>query len=188
MHRNKILNYLQAYRERYPEETEVVDRMLSFVDDNPDCFHRELAIGHITGSAWILDSTGTRALLTHHKKLNIWVQPGGHADGDANIEQVAFREATEESGLESLEFVEQALFDIDIHAIPARGQEAAHYHYDCRFVFQATDDNYTVSDESHDLQWVTLADMSDYTTELSILRMVEKTRDLTPRISGQRRA
>ena len=156
----------------------MVDRISSFVEANTDCFSRELAIGHITGSAWILDSTGTRALLTHHKKLNIWVQLGGHADGDPDVEQVAYREAIEESGLDGLEFVDQELFDIDIHQIPARGHEAAHYHYDCRFLFRAVDDHYTVSDESHDLQWVALDDMCSVTSEPSITRMVDKTQKL----------
>lgn len=156
----------------------MVDRIASFVDANADCFSRELAVGHITGSAWVLDSTGTRALLTHHKKLDIWVQLGGHADGDPNVEQVAYREAIEESGLVGLQFVDEALFDIDIHEIPARGDEAAHYHYDCRFLFRAVDDDYIVSDESHDLRWVPLDEMSSVTTEASITRMVDKTQKL----------
>jgi 8-oxo-dGTP pyrophosphatase MutT (NUDIX family) len=175
MHRNKIRDFIKHYRVHYPEEAAVVDRISTFVDANADCFSRELPVGHITGSAWILDSTGTRALLTHHKKLNIWVQLGGHADGDSNVDQVAYREAIEESGLVGLEFVDRALFDIDIHLIPARGLEAAHYHYDCRFLFQAIDDDYIVSDESHDLQWVPLVDMGRFTTEASIARMVDKT-------------
>ena len=152
-----------------------MDRISSFVDANTDCFSRELPIGHITGSAWILDSTGTRALVTHHKKLNIWVQLGGHADGDPDVEQVAYREAVEESGLVGLQFVEQELFDIDIHQIPSRGPEAAHYHYDCRFLFRVVDDHYIVSDESHDLLWVPLDEMCRVTTEPSITRMVDKT-------------
>ena len=106
MHRNKIRNFFKHYRVRYPQEAAVVERISSFVDANTGCFSHELSVGHITGSAWILDSTGTRALLTHHKKLNIWVQLGGHADGDPNVEQVAYREAIEESGLVGLEFVE----------------------------------------------------------------------------------
>jgi 8-oxo-dGTP pyrophosphatase MutT (NUDIX family) len=178
MHRNKILTLFKRYRVRYPQEAVVVERICSFVDANTDCFSRELPVGHITGSAWILDTTGTRALLTHHKKLDIWVQLGGHADGDPDIEQVAYREAIEESGLAGLEFVDQELFDIDIHQIPARGHEAAHYHYDCRFLFRAVDDHYTVSDESHDLLWVPLDDMCSVTTEASITRMVEKTQIL----------
>ena len=184
MHRNKIRLLFKHYRARYPEEVAVVDRICSFVNENTECFSRELAIGHITGSAWILDSTATRALLTHHKKLNIWVQLGGHADGDADVEQVAYREAIEESGLVGLQVVDQELFDIDIHQIPARGPEAAHYHYDCRFLFRAVDDHYIVSDESHDLQWVPLDDMGSVTTEPSITRMVDKTQRLIRAKSG----
>ena len=175
MSRNKILKLFKNYLERYPEESAVVDRITLFVEANVDCFSRDLQVGHITGSAWILDSTGTRSLLTHHKKLNIWVQLGGHADGDSNIDQVALREAREESGLTGLRFLSEQLFDIDIHQIPARGSEKAHYHYDCRFVFQAVDDDYVVSDESHDLSWVELASMQTVTEEESILRMVRKT-------------
>lgn len=178
MHRNKIRNFFKHYRVRYPEEAAVVERISSFVDANTDCFSRELAVGHITGSAWILDSTGARALLTHHKKLNIWVQLGGHTDGDPNVEQVAYREAIEESGLVGLEFVDQELFDIDIHQIQSRGHEEAHYHYDCRFLFRAVDDHYIVSEESHDLLWVPLDDMCSVTTEPSITRMVDKTQKL----------
>ena len=178
MHRNKIRQLFKQYRVRCPQDAAVVEGISSFVDANTDCFSRELPVGHIAGSAWILDSTGTRALLTHHKKLNIWVQLGGHADGDPNVEQVAYREAIEESGLGGLEFVEQELFDIDIHQIPSRGHEAAHYHYDCRFLFRAVDDHYTVSDESHNLLWVALDDMCSVTTEPSITRMVDKTQTL----------
>ncbi len=146
---------------------------------NEDCFKPELQIGHVTGSAWIVNKARDVALLTHHKKLNIWVQLGGHADGDSNIQRVAEREALEESGLMDLVTVSPEIFDIDIHEIPARKTEPAHYHYDCRFLIQAETEDYTVSDESHDLKWIPLADMSTYTTEESVLRMVRKTASFT---------
>ena len=174
-HRQMLSQLVDRYQMRYPEEAQMIERLQAFIRDNPDCFKRQLAVGHVTGSAWLLDAKGTTVLMTHHKKLNIWVQLGGHADGDPNVEQVAYREAIEESGLVGLQFVEQELFDIDIHLIPARGHEAAHYHYDCRFLFRAVDDHYTVSDESHDLLWVALDDMGSVTTEPSIMRMVDKT-------------
>ncbi|HIG44252.1 MAG: NUDIX hydrolase [bacterium] len=179
MHRNKILALFKIYARRHPDESAVVERITSFVNAQPECFRRDLAIGHITGSAWVMDTTGTRVLLTHHKKLNIWVQLGGHADGDSEVDRVAYREAEEESGLLNLHFLSDELFDVDIHQIPSRGSEAEHYHYDCRFVFKAVDDNYIVSDESYDLAWVELDDVRSVTSEASILRMVEKTRLLS---------
>jgi len=177
MHRQKILTLFKSYRVRFPEERQTVDRITTFVEANENCFSRELLTGHITGSAWILDATGDRALLTHHRKLNIWVQLGGHADGDADVQRVAEREAEEESGIALIETLSPDVFDIDIHRIPARKDETEHYHYDCRFLLKAKVDDYIVSDESHDLKWICLDRMQEYSDEESVLRMVKKTRD-----------
>src|SRR5215510_11521790 len=91
-----------------------------FVAANPNCFERSLQIGHVTGSAWIVDLDRTHALLTHHRKLNKWLQLGGHADGDPDILRVALREAREESNLDAIRPVSENIFDVDIHVIPAR--------------------------------------------------------------------
>ncbi|HAK50535.1 MAG TPA: nucleoside triphosphate hydrolase [Gammaproteobacteria bacterium] len=116
-------------------------------------------------------------MLTHHRKLDRWLQPGGHADGQSDVLAVAMREAEEESGLWEIEPVSDSLFDIDIHLIPARGNEAEHFHYDCRFLLRSVgSDQYTVSEESDDLAWILLSDMASYTSEVSITRMVDKVR------------
>lgn len=174
--RQAIISLFDTYLERYPNEADTVLRIRQFVDRHPDCFRRELQEGHVTGSAWVVDRNKSRTLLTHHKKLGIWVQLGGHADGDTDIGAVALREATEESGIDDLILLSPEIFDIDIHLIPARGDEPEHFHYDCRFLIQADNEDYVVSDESHDLAWIALAQITDYTTEASILRMVGKTR------------
>jgi len=169
---------IDRYRLRYPEEAPVTERIQSFIKDHPDCFQRQLSAGHITGSAWLLAADSAAVLLTHHKKLNIWVQLGGHADGESDIAAVAMREALEESGLDGLRLVTTEIFDIDIHAIPARGQEPAHWHYDCRFLLQATaGQSFVVSDESHALAWVGLRDINGLSSAASLRRMVNKTPD-----------
>ena len=175
-HRQMLSQLVDRYQMRYPEEAQVIARLQAFIQDNPDCFNRQLAAGHITGSAWLLDAQGMTVLMTHHKKLNIWVQLGGHADGESDIAQVAMREAHEESGLDDLRLVTPEIFDIDIHAIPARGDEPAHWHYDCRFLLQAAPgQEIVVSDESHALAWVPLAEVEQLSAEASLLRMVSKT-------------
>jgi 8-oxo-dGTP pyrophosphatase MutT (NUDIX family) len=174
-HRAPLISLLESYRAAWPEEVGMVDRYLSFVRENPDCFERSLEAGHVTGSAIILDTTGNRVLLTHHRKLDRWLQPGGHADGIADVAQVAMTEALEESGLASLDFASRSLLDVDIHGIPARAKEPAHFHYDCRFLIQSGgSDEFIVSDESHDLAWVPRDRITDYTDEDSILRMLDK--------------
>ena len=138
-------------------------------------FKRQLEEGHMTASAWLISADGKRVLLTHHRKLNLWLQPGGHCEGDADIRRVALKEAQEESGIDQWDFVSEEIFDIDIHEIPAHRQEPAHYHYDVRFLLQAVgNEDYVVSEESHDLAWVELEKLSAYTDEESILRMARK--------------
>lgn len=168
---------LRDYRARWPAEWEAADRFLAFVTGHRDCFERDLEIGHVTGSAWLVDSSGERVLLTHHKKLDIWVQLGGHADGNPDIAAVALAEATEESGIEGLSFVDQRLFDIDIHRIPARPGEPEHFHFDARFALRAPPGaRFTVSAESHALKWVEIGSLAAFTEEASMLRMATKWR------------
>ena len=179
MHRQNILALIQSYGSRFPNEQQILRRLYKFVSGNPRCFERELLSGHITGSAWIVDKGFEKTLLTHHRKLGKWLQPGGHADGVTDVAEVALREAREESGLSDLALVCDEMFDIDVHLIPARLKEPAHYHFDCRFLICCHgDESYTVSNESHDLAWVPLADIEHYTEEVSILRMVKKTAEL----------
>lgn len=175
MHRNDLLSRLRNYRERFPSEQIIADRLIAFVENHPDCFERSLQTGHITGSAWLVNRAGTHVLLTHHRKLNAWLQLGGHADGNPDILDAARREAIEESGIQTLQTVGTDIFDIDIHRIPARGNEPEHDHYDIRFVFQCLEtEAYTVSAESHDLAWVEIVQMEQYSTEESMLRMKRK--------------
>ena len=91
----ELVRQLREYGARWPAEAETVRRFIEFLATHPDAFARSLACGHVTGSAWLVDRAGARVLLTHHKKLGIWVQLGGHADGDADAFRVARREAEE---------------------------------------------------------------------------------------------
>lgn len=175
--RSALLNLLSHYGEQYPDEAETVFRYRDFVNAHEDCFERSQSLGHVTGSALVLNASGTSVLLTHHRKLNRWLQPGGHADGDSDVLRVAQKEADEETGLEKIDPVVVTLLDVDIHAIPARGAEPEHFHYDCRFLLRsAGSDEFTVSEESHDLAWVPMDQIEDYTDEESILRMIHKAR------------
>ncbi|MGV6852111.1 MAG: NUDIX hydrolase [bacterium] len=175
MHRENILILLEEYLQRHPEESACYQQLKAFIQQNNQCFERELSQGHLTGSCWLVNSNGDQILLTHHKKLNLWLQPGGHADGETDIAAVALKEAKEESGLKDLKIADPHIFDIDIHKIPANPKDAEHYHYDIRFIIQASEDtDYIVSEESHDLAWVKLDKLSEYTTEPSIVRMAEK--------------
>ena len=87
MHRRALKALLAAYRRRWPQESVTVARFDAFVDSHPDCFHRSCRVGHVTGSAWLVDMAGDRVLLAHHRKLKRWLQSGGHSDGDPDTRE-----------------------------------------------------------------------------------------------------
>lgn len=164
---------LEHYLALHPDEAGIVAQFSALLDHHPDCYSRHCWAGHITGSAWIVDPGGERVLLTHHRKLGRWLQPGGHSDGDPDTLAVALREALEETGL-IVTPVQTSIFDLDIHPIPARGSEPEHFHFDVRFALRALTLDYTVSDESHDLAWVPIQRLHKWTDEESVLRMARK--------------
>jgi 8-oxo-dGTP pyrophosphatase MutT (NUDIX family) len=175
MTREALLAQLDAYRADDVYEAKMADRLRVFVAAYPDCFERSLTIGHVTGSAFVVDLERRHTLLTHHGKLDRWLQLGGHADGDSHVLRVALREAAEESGLAGVRPVHEQIFDIDIHLIPARGAEAAHDHYDVRFLLEADRAApLRITSESKALEWVALDRVAELTQEESMLRMVRK--------------
>lgn len=169
------MQQLAAHTPLTEEEAGMRLRLVEFVGAYENCFERSLLIGHVTGSAWIVDLDRTHVLLTHHRKLDKWLQLGGHADGDPDVLRVAMREASEESGLRSLRPVRNTIFDVDIHLIPARKTEPEHFHYDVRYALEADRaEPIAMSDESHDLRWVPVDEVRVLTDEESVLRMLRK--------------
>lgn len=150
-------------------------RFVELLDTHEHAFERADLWGHFTGSSWLVDATGQRVLLTHHRKLDRWLQLGGHADGDADLARVALREAEEESGLADL-IIEPLIFDIDRHRIPARGEVPEHWHYDVRYVVRANgNEDFVVSEESHALAWRDIAELAgDAALDESLRRMAHK--------------
>jgi 8-oxo-dGTP pyrophosphatase MutT (NUDIX family) len=167
---------IDRYTTSYQEEQLFIKSFLQLLQ-SPHCYQRTHLPGHITGSAWIVDTTRQQVLLTHHAKLNRWLQPGGHADGDEDIVGVAFREAEEETGVKHFRLLHEGIFDIDIHPIPARADFPAHDHYDVRFLLEADkNEKLIISEESHDLAWVPLSNLAQFNNSHSLLRMAEKVR------------
>ena len=174
-----LLNKLKTFCENADsQQVRLAQQMEEFVRGTPECFERGHCAGHITGSAWVLSPRGEKALLTLHRRLGKWLQPGGHADGESNTLSVALREAREESGINELIPLSEEIFDVDIHTIPASDgpREPEHLHYDVRYLLRANHERFVVSDESIALGWFTLEEIETLvpSADESVLRLARK--------------
>lgn len=172
---SQMLADLAEYASLFPANAESVAQFAAFLQSHPCVFERSHLAAHFTGSAWLVSADGDRVLLMHHRKLDRWLQPGGHADGDADLARVALREAQEETGVLELR-VEGGIFDIDRHHIPARASEPGHWHYDVRYVVRASkDDRFVINEESQALAWRPVAEVAhDASYDGSLQRMARK--------------
>lgn len=177
--RDILLAKLARYAPIDADDAAACREIAEFARTHERCFDSTYSPGHITGSAWLLDATGARVLLTHHRRLGRWIQLGGHADGDPDPLAVALREAREESGIDGIEPISTEIFDLSIHDTPGHDGLAAHKHYDIRFLLRAGGDGrYVVSDESHALGWFTFEELAALDIDDAVRRMSIKWRRL----------
>jgi 8-oxo-dGTP pyrophosphatase MutT (NUDIX family) len=170
------------------DEVEARDRdaIAAFVARHECPFDRAILDGHLTGSAITVSHDGSRVLLLHHRKLDRWLQPGGHGDPGENAgEEVALREAFEESGIRGLALHPRAPrpLDVDVHDIPARGDEPAHQHLDLRYLVVAPADAVVAPDlaELHDIRWVPWDEVAALGPDHGLRRALAKARALVDR-------
>jgi 8-oxo-dGTP pyrophosphatase MutT (NUDIX family) len=180
MHRQELLNLLFAHRSRFMEEVAYTRRAIAYIEQNENVFERAAPV-HVTGSTWVVSPDRQQVLLMHHRKYGHWFQPGGHADGDADVLRVALRECSEETGLDAsqIRLVDPAIFDVDLHDVPRIGQIQAHGHIDIRFLMEV-DDRLAIpgNKESHEVRWFPLNQVLKQNNFRSTYRMLEKTRTL----------
>jgi 8-oxo-dGTP pyrophosphatase MutT (NUDIX family) len=154
------------------------DQTLRWLAETPDPLNRHnFTPGHATGSAFIITPARDHVMLVLHGKLNLWLQPGGHAEpGETDPLLVACRESEEEVGL-TLNPATAHFHDIDVHRVPARGPSPEHLHFDFRYLFAIPRTPLTAASDALEARWFTIPEAIQITTDLGVLRMIHK---LTP--------
>jgi len=176
-----LIDSLHRHAPADGEEAHDRDRILAFVLRHERPFDRAVIEGHLTGSAITVSADGSRVLLLHHRKLDRWLQPGGHGDpGETTGEEVALREALEESGIRGLALHPTAPrpLDVDVHDIPERGSEPAHEHLDLRYLVVAPEGAVVTPDlaELHEIRWVAWEEVDALGPDHGLRRALAKAR------------
>ena len=153
--------------------SEMVGRALELVETGDSINRDRFDPGHFTASGFVVSPDGSALLLIHHRRLDRWLQPGGHIDPeDVSPIAAAAREVLEETGIATEPILED-LVDLDIHPIPPRAPEPAHEHFDLRFAFRALDADVIADDEVNDAVWVPWAQIESYAVDDSVIRGAE---------------
>ena len=142
--RRQLLADFVDYAVQYPDESATAREFAGFLGSDASVFERAHAVGHFTGSAWLVSADGRRVLLTHHRKLDRWLQPGGHYEDAPAFHHSAMREAEEETGVTRLTLhpwhrQSDLPFVIDSHDVPGKASrnEPPHIHHDLQYLFVA---------------------------------------------------
>ncbi len=166
---------IAAYRPSDPRELGFQERMLELLGLSAPTSRSHFLPGHLTASAFVLSPDRAAVLLILHRKLGLWLQPGGHLEpSDESLAAAARREVAEEVGLELPASAAGAVFDLDIHTIPARKDEPEHEHFDVRFCFHAPTLAFKINDEVVEARWAALSQIDQLTTDESVLRVARK--------------
>jgi 8-oxo-dGTP pyrophosphatase MutT (NUDIX family) len=186
--RIKVLNLLANFQPSDEKENHDVLKIKELIVEHENIFSRSCLEGHLTASALVVNSQTKMVLLHKHRKLNMWLQFGGHADGDSDMAFVAIKEAREETGLSDLKFLirdgqtEILPIDIDLQTIPEMEETPEHYHLDFRFILltNATEIPKPNEEESQDLKFFSFAEIEamDDKLDFALRRLARKTERL----------
>lgn len=132
--------------------------------------------GHVTASGVVLTAGRDRVLLVFHRRLQRWLQPGGHVEPlDDDLAETARREVLEETGVDLDPRVAPRLVGVDVHQIPARADEPPHFHHDLVFRFGARGDQ-LAPELGREVRWCDVDRLADYDADEALRSSVARAR------------
>lgn len=175
---------IRQYKPTNPKESEDQEMILNYMTRFNNLLTRDNELAHFTSSAWVVNRERTKVLMVYHNIYQSWSWVGGHADGDADLLHVAFKETQEETGLKNLSSVSENIYSLEILEVPAHVKKgkpiAKHFHLNLTYLIEA-DENEKTSikpDENSGVEWMSLDDAvkacSEYEMKIVYQKLNEK--------------
>ncbi len=175
-----FIQQLASYLPVNEQEERDKELFLHYLAAHPDCLSREDATAHVTVSAWTVNKEFTKTLMVYHKVYDSWSWIGGHADGDADLQAVALRELSEETGVADARIVGNGIFSLEILPVSGHFKKGAyvpsHLHLNVTYLVVADEQTALTVNENENagVKWFAFEDACRASTEPWMVETVYK--------------
>ena len=166
----RLEEQLKQYRPWNEQEKEDKKELLRVLTQ-PGIFLRENRTAHMTASAWVVNPAGDKVLMVYHNIYHSWSWTGGHADGEANLLEVAKREAMEETGIKNITTVSDEIYSVEILTVDGHVKRGSyvpsHIHLNVTYLMEADEQEVlrVKPDENSGVKWFFLDEALKACTE-----------------------
>ena len=166
-----LLSALERYRPWNDQEARDRLELLRRLRSGEPLYTRDNTAAHFTVSAWVVSPDRKQVLMAFHNLYNSWAWLGSHADGSWNLQQVAEKEAAEESGIKNLKPLPGGIASLEILTVDGhekRGEYVpSHLHLNVTYLFEG-DPSLPLrckADENSSVGWIAVEDIPIKSTE-----------------------
>ncbi len=169
--KQNLINALQIYVPYNEQEERDRDIMLQLLKTQENILERENQTAHFSASSWLLNKEHTKVLMIYHNIYHSWSWTGGHADGEANLLEVAKREAMEETGIKNITTVSDEIYSVEILTVDGHVKRGSyvpsHIHLNVTYLMEADEQEVlrVKPDENSGVKWFFLDEALKACTE-----------------------
>lgn len=169
--KQNLINALQSYVPYNEQEERDRDIMLQLLKTQENILERENQTAHFSASSWLLNKEHTKVLMIYHNIYHSWSWTGGHADGEANLLEVAKREAMEETGIKNITTVSDEIYSVEILTVDGHVKRGSyvpsHIHLNVTYLMEADEQEVlrVKPDENSGVKWFFLDEALKACTE-----------------------
>ena len=169
--KQNLINALQISVPHNEQEERDRDIMLQLLKTQENILERENQTAHFSASSWLLNKEHTKVLMIYHNIYHSWSWTGGHADGEANLLEVAKRETMEETGIKNIITVSDEIYSVEILTVDGHVKRGSyvpsHTHLNVTYLMEADEQEVlrVKPDENSGVRWFFLDEALKACTE-----------------------